>query len=542
MKKIRVRLKEVPRKTGVYLFKNSAGEVIYVGKARSLRTRVHSYFQRAHPESEKLDSLTAEIYDLDYILTENELESLLLECTLIKKYSPRFNVRFKDDTGYPFLKLTDEEYPRLLFARRREDDGARYFGPYASAKSVRRTIRFLNRIFPLRLCRDMKKEPCMYFHIEKCAAPCAGNISGDEYKKYVNAVRLFLEGRQRKVLNQLRRDMKEAAGKMNFERAGVLRDRIAALESVIDSTQKVVLPNTKDRDVVGLALQDVRVCAELLLVRDGMVAGHRPFFMEMSLDATLSSAAAGFLKNYYTAAGDFPAQILVGVEPEEKELIQKMLAEMSGRKVEIIVPQKGKLRELVRMADENAAHRLAVEMRREEERGEWVKVITTALREKLSDGTVLHRVVGFDISTIQRTSTVGAAVTFVDGAPYKSGYRKFIIRGKADDFSAMKEMAQRYFRRVKDGSEEKPDLVIVDGGRAQLTAVAESLGEVDMAELPTIIAFAKESLIAHRMGGEEVIEFRQGENALQLVKRVMDEAHRFAITFHRRKRQKKMYD
>ena len=542
MKRIREKLKEIPKKTGVYIFKNNLGEVIYVGKARSLRNRVHSYFQRPHPESEKLDSLAAEIYDLDYILTENELEALLLECTLIKKYSPRFNVRFKDDTGYPFLKLTDEKYPRLLFARRRENDGAQYFGPYASAKSVRRTIRFLNRIFPLRLCREMKKEPCMYFHIEKCAAPCAGSISEEEYKKNVNAVRLFLVGRQRKVLSQLRRDMKEAARKMNFERAGVLRDRIAALESVIDSTQKVVLADAKDRDVVGLAVQGSKVGVELLIVRDGMVSGHYPFFMEMVPQTALASAAAGFLKFHYSQAGDLPAEILAGAEPEDRELLQRMISERGGRQVRIVVPKRGRLRELVRMADENAAHRLAVEMRREEERGERVKVITEALAKKLGKGAVLHRVVGFDISTIQRTSTVGAAVTFVDGAPYKSGYRKFIIRGKADDFSAMKEMAHRYFRRVKEGNEENPDLVIVDGGRAQLTAVEEAFGEVDLEEAPTIIAFAKESLAACRMGEEGAIQFRQDEDAVQFVKRVMDEAHRFAITFHRRKRQKKMYD
>lgn len=536
---VRKKLKNIPARPGVYLFKDAGGGVIYVGKALSLKNRVGSYFHRS-AKDEKIVSLVENIRDLDYILTANEVEALLLECTLIKKHRPRFNVRLKDDTGYPFLKVTSEEYPRLIFARKREADGARYFGPYSSARDVRRTMRFLQRIFPLRLCRELKKHPCMYFHIEKCAGPCCDDFDPDEYSGNVESVVMFLRGRRRAVVDRLRREMKEAATATQFERAAVLRDRLNAVESVLGDRQHAVVANAEDCDAVGLAVEDGTACAVLLAVREGAICGQNCFLLDTGEGKPPNEVLDGFLKLHYSQADDFPREILVGEEIEGGE-IEKLGRERTGRSVKLVAPKRGKKRSLVKMAGENAAHRLEVELKRRAEVEEKSGSMLAALARRLGDDAPPSLIAGMDISTIQRTDTVGSMVTFRNGAAWKSGYRKFIVKGKEDDISAMREVAKRYFARVRDGKEEAPDLVIVDGGRGQLGAVAEGIEKAGLEEAPEVISFAKESLLSYRMGEDEPIAFEEGEEAVNLVKRVIAEAHRFAISFHRKRRRKKAF-
>lgn len=535
--KVREKLNEIPSRPGVYLFKDAGGGVIYVGKARSLKNRVGSYFHRS-VKDEKTSNLVESVRDLDYILTANEVEALLLECTLIKKHRPRFNVRLKDDTGYPLLKVTAEDYPRLVFSRKREDDGARYFGPYSSARDLRRTMRFLQRVFPLRLCRELKKQPCMYFHIEKCAGPCCDDFDPEEYRRNVESAVMFLRGRRRAVVERLKKEMKEAAGAMEFERAGVLRDRLEAVESVLGNQHHVVVANVKDGDAVGLAVDKGTACAVVLTVREGSISGQNSFLLDTGEGEGPAAVLKGFLKLHYSQADDFPREILVGEEVERGE-IEELGRERMGHRVKVAVPKRGKKRNLVKMADDNAAHRLETELRRRAAAAKKADAMLTALAQRLGEDAPLELIAGMDISTIQRTDTVGSVVTFRNGAAWKAGYRKFIIKGKADDISAMREVAERYFARVRDGEEEAPDLVIVDGGQGQLGAVEEGMAKARLEDEPEVISFAKESLLSYRIGEDEPIAFKEGEEAVNLVKRVIAEAHRFAITFHRKRRRKK---
>ncbi|MEW5946363.1 MAG: excinuclease ABC subunit UvrC [bacterium] len=536
------KLKRAPDRPGVYLFKGGDGAVIYVGKAKSLRGRLGAYARGGGDEWDKVSSIVQSARDVDYILTETELEALLLECTLIKKHSPRFNVRMKDDTGYPYLKITAEKYPRLVFARRREDDGERYFGPYASSGNVRRTMRFLQKLFSLRTCAELKKGPCMYYHIGECGGPCCGETTEEEYMRNVESVAAFLRGRRRGLVEELEREMEAAARRMEFERAAVMRDRAEALRDVISEGQKVVLPAAVDCDVIGAAAEEGAACVEVMVVRDGLLCGHEPFFMEDPSEGAGGTPVEGFIKLYYAQAQDVPPVVIVGADIGERELVEKMLREKAGRAVEIKSPKRGRLKKLLLLAEKNAEHRLEAETRRRLEREGAGGRQAAALGRRLGGGFEPKRIVGLDVSTIHGEATVGAAVTFRDGMPLKSGYRKFIIRGKTDDFSAMREMAARYFRRVRDGKEDAPDVVIVDGGLPQVSAVEEGLAEAAPADAPEIMGFAKESRISHRAGEDEPIRFDGDEEALRLVMRVVAEAHRFAVTFHRKKRSKKMFD
>lgn len=540
---LETRVKSLPAGPGVYLFKNAAGRVIYVGKAKSLRARVSSYFQSVHLHPEKTRLLVAATRDLDFILTDNELEALLLESTLIKKHKPRYNVRLKDDTGYPFLKITAEEYPRLEFARRIEADGARYFGPYSSASGVRGTLRFLKRVFPLRFCNSMKKYPCMYYHIEKCPGPCTGEVPAEEYGKRVRAITMFLEGRAGEVVRELERDMKEAARASHFEKAAVLRDRLQALESVVKQQQTVVFADKKDRDIVGVAVGERLACAELLFVRGGLLTGHDPFVLDVQQGGTPGETLDAFIKQYYGRAGAIPGEIIISHAVEEAGLLSEFLSERAGRTVKLIVPRRGGKKKIVDTALRNAAQRLEDESRKDRLDREQRRVMTRELTKRLGGKKLVRRIVGFDISTIQGSNTVGAVVSFQDAKPEKDGYRKFIIRGTGrDDFSSMREMAMRYMRRVRDGEEPKPDLIIVDGGRGQLSAVEEGIAASGFSGGARAIGYAKKTGVSHVSGESSPIIFSLEEPAAWLVQRVIAETHRFAITFHRKRRGKEMLE
>ncbi len=540
---LETKVKNLPRKPGVYIFKNSAGRVIYVGKAKVLRNRVSSYFHAGRPDSEKTGRLVAAIRDLDFIQTGNELEALLLESTLIKKFRPRYNILLKDDKGYPFLRLTNEDFPRLEFARRVEDDGAKYFGPYSSVRAVRDTLRFLNRVFPLRFCEKMKPEPCMYYHIEKCPGPCTGNVSKEDYMTRVRAVSMFLSGRATEIISELEKEMKAAARAEQFERAAIMRDRLNALKTVTAQEQTVVFTDGKDYDVIGVAVGERLACAEMMYVRDGLLIGHDPFVLKVQPGQSRGEALGAFMKLYYDFASSVPGEILICDEIEEPELISGLLEEREGRKVKIAVPKRGDKRKMVERAAENAALRLAEEERKDNADREQRRVMVQAITDRLGAEKPVRRIAGFDISTIQGRNTVGSAVNFHDGRPDKEHYRKFIIKGEGrDDFSSMREMAARYLRRVAEGIEPKPDLIIVDGGKGQVSAVEEGVRDANWTEPLRVIGYAKKTGLSHIMGAKAPMILSGEEPAAWLVQRVIAEAHRFAVSFHRKRRGKEMVE
>jgi excinuclease ABC subunit C len=538
---LNTRVKSLPARPGVYLFKDANGKIVYVGKAKSLRSRVSNYFQSTHPHDAKTQRLVGVIRDFDFIITNNELEALLLESTLIKKHKPRYNIRLKDDTGYPFLKITNEDYPRLEFARRVEADGARYFGPYSSASGVRGTLRFLRRVFPLRFCETMKKQPCMYYHIEKCPGPCRGDVSPEDYRKRVRAISMFLEGRAGEVVRGMQKEMKRSAAAKQFEKAAVLRDRLRALESVVKKQQMVIFADRKDRDIIGVAVGDRVACVELMFVRRGLLAGHDPFLLVAPPGETQAEAMGAFVKQYYGQTGSIPPEIIISHDIEDRELVEEFLCKRAGRRISLVAPIRGTKKKMAGTALENAAQRLEDESRKEHHDREQRRIMTQELTRRLGTEKLSRRIVGFDISTIQGRNTVGSAVSFLDAKPDKDNYRKYIIRGSGmDDFTSMREMAARHMRRVLDGDEEKPDLIIVDGGRGQLSAVEEGAREAGFEGPLRAIGYAKKSGVSHVSGESTPIIFSPDEPAAWLVQRVIAEAHRFAVAFHRKKRGKEM--
>lgn len=537
------KVKSLPAKPGVYIFKNKDSKIIYIGKAKSLRNRVSSYFHSSHPDSEKTRRLVAAVRDIDFIITSSELDALLLESTLIKKHRPRYNILLKDDKGYPFLKITKEEFPRLEFTRRVEDDGARYFGPYSSVTAVRGTLRFLKRVFPLRFCDKMKAAPCMYYHIEKCPGPCTGNVSDEDYRKNVRAITMFLEGRAGDAVRALENEMKAAAGSQQFERAAVLRDRLQALRSVAKQQQTAVFADRRDRDIIGIAVGDRLACAEIMFVRRGLLTGHEPFMLEVQPDETPGDTLSAFMKLYYDQAGYIPPEIIVSHEMAEKELIAELLNNRERRTVKLIVPKRGEKKRMADTAVQNAIQRLEDETRREKSDREQRRVMSQAISKRLGVSKTIRHIIGFDISTIQGTNTVGAAVAFTDGAPDKDGYRKFLIRGTGrDDFSSMKEMATRYFLRVGNGQEAMPDIVVVDGGAGQVAAAGEGIKLSGCKRPPIVIGYAKKTGVSHILGDKTPMILSPDEPAAWLVQRIIAEAHRFAISFHRKRRSGEMIE
>ena len=540
---LRVRIKNLPAKPGVYIFKNAEGRVIYVGKAKSLRNRVSSYFHADSGDSPKTRLLVREIMDMDYVLAGSELEALLLESNLIKRYKPHYNIRLKDDTGYPFLKLTNEPFPRLEFTRRVESDGARYFGPYSSAAGLRETLRFIRRVFPMRMCAEMKKNPCMYYHIEKCPGPCSGGISPEEYRKNIRAAALFLDGRAADVVVSLEKEMMQAAAEERFEKAAVLRDRLKALASVVSRQQNAVFADRQDRDAVGVAVDGRLACAVVMSVRRGLMTGHESFLLEVPDGETREAAMSAFLKLHYAHAGTVPREVIVSHAPPDSELINEMLTERAGRKAKLTHPKRGAKLNMATTALENASQKLADAAVKDKLDREKRRSMTLALTRRTGAEKTIVRILGFDISTIQGGNTVGSAVSFLEAAPEKDGYRKYIIKGSGrDDFSSMTEMAERHFRRVARGAEPAPDLVLVDGGKGQVSAAAKGIAASGFEPFPLVVGYAKKTGVSHIHGRKTLLILAEEEPSSWLVRRIIAEAHRFAISFHRKKRGEAMIE
>ena len=529
----------LPDKPGVYLMHDSEGKVIYVGKAVVLKNRVRSYFRNLASHTPKVKAMVAKIAEIETIVTSSEVEALILECNLIKKYRPRYNISLKDDKTYPYLKVTmQEDFPRLYMTRRLQRDGAKYYGPYADAGAMHATVKLLRTMFPLRTCRKMNPDrPCLNYHIKRCLAPCAGYVSRDEYGKMIKSVCMVLDGRTTELERDLKQRMQEAAENYAFEEAARLRDQLQAVERLNES-QKAVTTNGGDMDIIGFAQDMTGNCLQIFFVRKGKLIGRDNFFLQDGSEAPQEVLTA-FIKQYYNEATFIPREIVLPQLPEaeEQQLIELWLREKAERRVELLTPQRGIKRELLQLANDNALKLLAERLRKGSLSLKNDEQAAEELQQALGLEHSLERMDCFDISHTQGSETVASMVVFRNGSISKKDYRKYKIvsaEGKPDDFKSMQEVV---YRRYKD-YEDLPNLVVIDGGKGQLSSALEVIRGLGLADLPVVgLAKREEEIFLPHQSTSIMLD--RDSAALHLIQRIRDEAHRFAITFHRKLRGKR---
>jgi excinuclease ABC subunit C len=606
-------LAQLPDLPGVYQMIGADGRILYIGKAVSLRNRVRSYFQDSAAHPYRTQKMVERVADVRTIVVTNEVEALILEANLIKRHQPPFNVRLRDDKRFPYLKVTNEPFARIVFTRVVKDDGARYFGPYTNAAGLRELIDLVRIVFPLRTCREpidgKRKRPCLQYHIKRCLAPCVGYQSEDDYDKLVDEVILFLEGHFDPLIERLQGEMTDAAEHYNFEAAARLRDRIIAVRRTIEA-QKVVWRSRIDVDMMALARAQGQACVQVFLVRDGKLLGQEHFILEGSAEASDAELFSEFLKQFYTArTGNFgmggaldaevsgsplglraardqqapvalkarsrrragfeatvPKEILVEAYPDDGSVIEAWLTEIKGQRVRILQPERGERRDYLQLVKKNAEQNLRAFLVHQEATETASASALTELASALDLPEPPHRIECYDISNIQGTNSVASMVVFVEGRPKKSDYRHFTIQSVQgpDDFASMQETLRRRLRylrkdadrppvgeadaataaieaqaRKRERFHEKPDLILIDGGKGQLNAVVEVMHEMDMWGIP-VAGLAKEHEWLFLPGQSEPVILAPNTPGLHLVMRVRDEAHRFAITHHRKKRGKAM--
>jgi excinuclease ABC subunit C len=549
-------LKRLPDKPGVYLMKDARGTVIYVGKAQSLRNRVRSYWQKQSGGADfhLIRSVIDRIADVEYTMTDSVSEALLLEINLVKRYRPRFNVRLKDDKSYPFIKITwAEEFPRVERTRKLPADGSRYFGPYASATSVDEAMNLIRRLFPFRTCtleihegQKAIERPCLLYHIKRCQAPCVGYIGKADYRSQIEQIERFLEGRQEVVARELTRQMEEASAATEYERAAALRDKVRAIERTMES-QKMAAHASTEEDVLGLARQDAQAAVQLFAVRGGKMVGRDVYLLDAPRESDDATVLAGFVQQYYERATSIPPTVLVPCLPDDAGDLEAFLTARRGPGVHFHVPQRGDKRELLELAERNATETLAREHAR------WLadQGKTLAALEELSDALSLPglptRIECYDISNFAGAQSVGSMVVFEEGKPRTGEYRRFRIKTVEgpNDYASHQEVLLRRFKRARtgeEGNEEElrwrvPDLVVIDGGKGQLSAakaILDGLGYEDLA----VVGLAKEREEIFVPGRDTPVMLPVTSPALYLMQRLRDEAHRFAITYHRSLRAK----
>jgi excinuclease ABC subunit C len=609
-------LANIPDAPGVYQMIDEGGRIIYIGKAISLRNRVRSYFQDSAAHAYRTQRMVERVVDVRTIVVTNEIEALLLETNLVKRHQPLFNVRLRDDKRFPYLKVTNEAFPRVVFTRTVRDDGARYFGPYTNSSGLRELIDLVRIVFPLRTCREpidgKRKRPCLQYHIKRCLAPCVGYQSEDDYEALIDEVVLFLEGQQDALLQRLNREMADAAENYNFEAAARLRDRIIAVRRTTE-TQKVVWRSRIDMDLIASARKGDQACMQVFMVRGGKLIAQEHFILEGSSETSEPELVRDFLQQFYTArtasntmeaavdsvsgsplalrdaraneapvalkerarkrlagaaAAAIPKEILVQAAPEEGSVIEAWLTEFKGQRVRILEPQRGERAEYMKLVQKNAEQNLRAYLVHQEAQETASASALNELAAALDLPYPPHRIECYDNSHIQGTNAVSSMVVFIEGRSKKSDYRHFKIQAKLgnDDFAMMQETLRRRLRYLrpeadatpaasdvdtpetrmletqaakKERFHERPDLLLIDGGKGQLSAVVAVLHEMDLWGIP-IAGLAKENEWLFVPGQSEPIVLPPGSPALHLIMRVRDEAHRFAITYHRSRRDKAM--
>ena len=535
--------------------KDAEGNILYVGKAANLHHRVRSYFGTKQKLSPKLQRMVARVNDLDFFVTNSEQEALILECNLIKRHRPRYNVRLKDDKTFPYLKISlDEDWPRVYFTRRVEENSGRYFGPFASARSVRQTLKVLKGIFPFRSCTKpitgTDPRACLEYHMKLCAGPCVGAVSEKEYADVIKQVILFLEGKQEKIVRQLESQMKIAAEDLNFEKAVLLRDQIQALDRVIEG-QRIATTVRGEQDIIAFATNKDQACVQAFFVRSGKLIGRENFVLQGTRAEEPRQIMASFIKQFYGSASYIPPLLLLQHPVEDKSVIEDWLQSRKGAKVHIQVPYRGHKKQLVKIVAENAEQALQQLEIKQQAAASTLKRALDEIARELHLPRLPARIECYDISNIQGTAAVGSMVVFDKGKPKPAHYRRFRIKtvSGADDYAMLREVLRRRFKRVSlqndDTSTENtwavlPDLVLIDGGKGQLSAVLSVMQEAGAEFIPTA-SLAKENEEVFLPQQAEAIVLPRSSPGLQLLQRIRDEAHRFALSYHQRIRTRETF-
>jgi len=544
---LKEKIENLPGSPGVYLYRDSSGKTIYVGKAKSLRNRVRSYFQEGRPLDPKTDRLVSEVADIECIVTDSEVEALILESTLVKKNQPRYNVNLKDDKSFPYLKLTvNEPYPRIFITRRIKRDGALYFGPFLPASYARQTIKLINKYFKLRTCNleidGSLPRPCLDYQMKRCLGPCvAGLCSREQYGRAVEDVKLLLSGKSEELIRQLESRMNEASEQLRYEAAALYRDWIAMVRDMSER-QKMILAGQDDSDLFGYFQEGSRLALQVFAMRGGRIVGRREFYWEDLISFEPSEFFSAALKQYYLQDTFTPVEIYIPADIEDAEVLESWLSERRGRRVHIRSPKRGLKSGLLDLVMRNA--RMSFETRFRVLKPKGAELLAP-LQEILHLGALPRRVEAFDVSHIQGADTVASMVVCENGEMKRSAYRKFKIESVKgpDDFASMREAVHRHYENVLEEDEASlPDLVLIDGGKGQLSAAGEALEDLGLERLPVAAIAKKEEIIFVRGREDEPIRLPGESPLLQLFQAMRDEAHRFAVTYHRKRRELRDFD
>ncbi len=549
---LEIKIQNLPQLPGVYQFKDASGKVIYVGKAKNLRNRVKSYFVKSQPANPKLNALVSKIHDVEVIVTPSEVEALILEANLIKKLKPKYNVSLKDDKSYPYIVVTNEPFPRVFSTRKIKLDGSRYFGPYTDAYSLKQTLKLIRDIFMVRSCKyyiddeviqKKKIKVCLDYHIKKCGGPCEGLVSKEEYNRMIEQVVQLLNGKIDNLVETLREQMEKLAGELRFEEAAILRDKIKALE-IYTSKQSVVSVEPVDRDIFAVASEEEDACGVVFKVRDGKLIGSQQFFMTGANYKEEKEIIETLLAQYYLNADFIPSEILIPEEIDETESIERWLSDRKKSNVKIRTPENEDESRLVSMCKINAKYQLdEYKIQKMKAKIEFAPNVLKLLQKELHLDRLPRRIECFDISNIQGSDIVASVVVFENGKPRKSEYRKFKIKsisGKPDDFASMEEVIERRYSRILSEGGKMPDLIVIDGGKGQLSSAIKSLEKLGIKNQP-IISIAKKFEEIYFPNLEYPQSLPKSSPALHLLQRIRNEAHRFAITFHREVRSKRTF-
>lgn len=554
-------LKNLPEKPGVYIMKNSLGEVIYVGKAKILKNRVRSYFQNSKNHSEKVKVMVKNISEFEYIVTDSEMEALILECNLIKKYSPRYNIALKDDKFYPFIKITtNDDFPRVFVTRKYAKDGAKYFGPYTNGTAVYETIQLINKIFPIRTCKLIIKEngevirPCLNYHIKKCEAPCAGYVTKEKYSEMISEIMDILNGKDKTIINTLKAEMEEVSQNLEFEKAAKIRDKIIAINNIVEK-QKIFKTMEGDEDFIEVYQDEMDSCIQVFFSREGKITGREHFIFENTGEDSISEVIEGFITSFYGGTAKVPKTIYVP-EINDSELLEEFLSIKRGAKAWIKIPQKGQKREMLDMVKNNA--KITLEQFKDKflKEKEINRISLEELKELLNLDEIPFRIEAYDISNIQGVDSVGTMIVFEEGKSKNSDYRRFKIKSVkgANDYDSMREILERRFihglEEIKKIQEKQltfskgkfsnfPDLIMMDGGKGQINVALEVLDKLNIS-IPVcgLVKDDKHQTRGIIYNNEEII-INRSSNLMQMIRRVQDEVHRFAITYHRTLRDKR---
>lgn len=555
---IREKLKTLPDDPGVYLMKNKLDQIIYVGKAKNLKKRVRQYFGSYGKKDKKVRSMVAHIEDFEYIIVSSELESLILESNLIKEYLPKYNILLRDDKQYPYIKITNEPFPRLMKTRRILKDGARYYGPFPDVLAVNSAIDILHERFPLRNCKlDLSKpnpvvRPCLNYHIHRCAGPCIGAVSADDYAGYISGIEDFLDGKKVSFIDELEEEMKAASRALEFEKAAAIRDKLQALDTLTEKQRITAAGKDDEFDVIGLAAQGRDVCIQIFFFRRGKNMGREHFFMENPYGDSPGQLLKAFITQFYHGTAYIPGKLYVHEYFDERELIEAMLTEKKGANVHVVVPKIGEKKQIMTMVRKNAIDMLDKHSDQMRTKQKTVENTLEALQEALGMEGVLQRIEAYDISNISGVESVGSMVVFEDGMPKKTDYRRFRIKDVVgpDDYASLREVLTRRFKRglrekaglgESKGFAKFPDLIFMDGGKGQVTQALSVLDELNL-DIP-VAGLVKDDF--HKTRGiyfnKEEIRVAKNSPIYRLTYQIQEEAHRFAITYHRSLRSKSSF-